>query len=65
MITPLKIAGVSIGFGILGESFGSQALMDAGSVSGKFIKPAINISMGGYIVKQLRKLKGLKQQKTL
>lgn len=54
---PFGLAGASIGMGILGEQFNSEGLKQGGEVTGKFISPAINISMGGYLIKQLKKLR--------
>jgi len=52
--TPFELAGMSIGMGILGEEFGSEGLKEGGIVAGKFIPAAINISMGGMLINQLR-----------
>lgn len=54
---PFGLAGASIGMGIIGEQFNSEGLKQGGEAAGKFIAPAVNISMGGYLIKQLKKLK--------
>lgn len=59
LVAPLGIAGASVGFGILGDAFNSQGLKEAGETTGKFIAPAINITMGGYVLNQLAQLKNL------
>lgn len=48
---PFGIAGLSLGTGIVGTQFQSQGLIDASAASSKFIAPAINVSMGGYLVR--------------
>ena len=53
---PLGLAGMSVGMGIVGESLGSVGLKTGGEVAGKFIAPAVNISMAGYMIKQLKQL---------
>tara|TARA_Y100000034_G_C6907569_1_gene421657 strand:- start:2450 stop:2689 length:240 start_codon:yes stop_codon:yes gene_type:complete len=60
---PLGLAGASIGMGIAGQAFGSTALQGAGATAGAFIAPAVSISMGGYVVNELRDLKGVKKKK--
>ena len=59
---PLKITGLGIGLGMAGEILDSQPLKDGGSAATKFISPVINITMGGYVIKQLKKIK-LKEDK--
>lgn len=54
---PLTLAGASVGMGIVGKAFDSSALTEAGSTAANFISPAINITMGGYVIKQLKNLK--------
>ena len=51
-----EIAGLGIGLGIVGEAFESEGLKQAGSSAVKFISPAINISVGGSLIKQLKNL---------
>lgn len=60
---PLGLAGTSVGFGIMGEAFNSQGLTDAGTAAGKFIAPAINITMGGELINQLKDLGKVKETK--
>jgi len=60
MLTPLGIAGFSVGTGIIGEAIGSQGLKDAGAASGKFISPAVSISMGGSVINMAKSLRGKK-----
>jgi len=60
---PLGVAGASVGMGIVGKQLESEPLQEAGETTGKFIKPAVNIVMGGYIVNQLRNLKPNKKDK--
>ena len=52
-----QTAGLSVGMGILGEQFNSPGLKAGGEVAGSFIKPMVNISMGGTTIKILKKLK--------
>jgi len=52
----LEIVGLGIGLGIAGEAFESEGLKQAGSSAVKFISPAINISMGSSLIKQLKNL---------
>lgn len=63
---PLLLAGASVGLGILGNklNFGgvvpgevSNGLSSAAATTSHFVGPAVNISMGGYVIKQLRGLK--------
>ena len=54
------ITALSVGAGIVGDAVGSPGLQQAGATSAKFISPAINITMGGYLVEQLR---GLRRRK--
>jgi len=61
---PLVIAGAATGLGILGNklNFGgvvsdqSSNISSAGSTLSSFVAPAVNISAGGYVIKQLRGL---------
>lgn len=57
---PFQIAGTSVGFGLFGEALNSQPLKDAGTAAGKFLVPAITISMSGTMIKQLKKLGRIK-----
>ena len=57
LFTPIGIAGASLGMGIIGSELGSEGLIEGGQVAGKFISPAINITMAGYITRELRNLK--------
>lgn len=52
--TPFEIAGISVGMGLVGEALNSTGLQEGGTAAGKFIAPAVNISMGGHIIKQLK-----------
>ena len=57
------ITGMSLGLGIAGSAVSGinadigSGLTNAGSSSSGFIKPAVNISMGGTIIKMLRDIK--------
>lgn len=53
----LDVSAFSVGAGVIGDSLNNQGLKDAGSTSAKFIAPMVNISMGGLVINQLRKLK--------
>ncbi len=55
-IAPLGIAGASIGLGEIGKAFDSQGLISAGETASNFISPAINLTMGGFLINQLRDL---------
>lgn len=59
---PLGLAGATIGFSEIGEAVGSDALQSAGETTGKFIAPAIGITMGGFVIKQLRDLKQTRKE---
>jgi len=52
-----KIAATSVGMGILGDTLNSEGLKSGGKTAGKFIPVAVNVQMGGYLIKKLRKLK--------
>jgi hypothetical protein len=54
---PLGIAGFSVGAGLLGESLGSPALKSAGQTAAGYVPIAVNISMAGALISQLRDLK--------
>lgn len=51
---PFGLAGMTVGFGIASKAFDSPGLGQAGATSGKFIAPAIGISVGGSLIKQVR-----------
>jgi len=51
---PFGLAGITVGFGIASKAFHSPGLGVAGVASGKFIAPAVNIGMGGYLINQVR-----------
>lgn len=55
---PFGIAATSVGLGLVGDTLNSQGLIEGGQAAGKFIAPAVNISMGGYLVRQLKDIKG-------
>ena len=55
---PFKIAGASIGMGIVGEGLGYAPLSEAGAVSAKFVSPAVNVFSAGIVVGMLKDLKG-------
>jgi len=63
---PLGITGASLGLGLLGAGIKEinvpigEQVSQAGVTSAKFISPAINITMGGYLIKQLKNLKEVK-----
>ena len=59
LLTPFAIAGASFGLGLVGSEIKSEPLVEAGETSGKFIAPAVNISMGGYLINKIRKFKKL------
>lgn len=52
-----KLAGASIGMGIIGESFSSTGLKQGGQVAAGAIPIMVNIGMGGYLIRQLKVLK--------
>ena len=60
---PLGIAGISLGMGVLGSAFDSPGLSEGGATAGKFISPAINISMGGFVIRQLQDLQNRKKRR--
>jgi len=62
LMLPLGLAGASVGLGIAGEAFDSQGLIDAGESTAGFIAPAIGITMGAEIIKQLKDLNGKKEK---
>ena len=53
------LTGMSIGLGMLGEGIGGNIgnnITEAGETSSKFISPMVNLSMGGFMIKQLKGL---------
>ena len=54
---PLGLAGFSIAAGMVGEGLGYAPLAQAANVSAGFIGPAVNISMGGCLMRRLRGFK--------
>ena len=50
----IGLTGFSIGSGIIGNALGSSALVGAGETASKFISPAVNISMSGAVIGQLK-----------
>ena len=54
---PFGLAGASVGFGLAGKAFNSQGLTDAGTAASGFISPAINIGVGGSLIKQLKNIR--------
>jgi len=59
---PFELAGAGVGMGIMGTAFSSPGLQQAGETTGKFIAPAINIQMGGYLIKQLKEIKNVREK---
>ena len=53
---PFGIAGMSIGMSIAGKAFNSPGLMKGAAASSKFIAPAVHISVGGELIKQIKKI---------
>ena len=56
-LIPLGIAGVSLGMGLVGNAIESPGLVEGAEATGKFIAPAVNISMGGFLTKQIKDIK--------
>lgn len=54
---PLKVAGASIAMGVVGEKIGFAPLTEAGSVAAKFVKPMVNVSMGDFAIRVLRRVR--------
>lgn len=54
---PMQLAGTSLGFNLVGGAFNSSGLQSAAATTNKFIAPAVDISMGGCLIKQIRELK--------
>ncbi len=57
MKLPFGLAGATVGFGIAGKAFDSQGLTDAGTTTSGYIGPAINIGVGGSLIRKLKKWK--------
>lgn len=53
---PFGLAGMTIGFGTLGKAFNSPGLVVAGNTTAAFIPSAIDISVGGSVLKKLKEL---------
>jgi hypothetical protein len=51
---PFGLAGMTVGFGIASDAFNSPGLGKAGIVSGKFISPAVGVSVGGNLINQIK-----------
>lgn len=56
-----ELAGATVGFGLIGEGLNSTPLKQAGETTGKFIPVAVNVGMGGYMVKQLKGIGKIKK----
>ena len=54
---PFGIVGVSLSTGLVGTQFNSPGMIKASAASNKFIPIAIDISMGGSVIKTLRNIK--------
>ena len=54
---PMQLAGTSLGFGLIGSKLDSQGLQSATSITNKFMPMSINVSMGGHLIKQIKKIK--------
>ncbi len=54
---PFGLVGITAGLGIADKAFPGVGLDKAGGAASKFIAPAINISVGGHLINQLKKLK--------
>ena len=53
----LEITGMSLGMGMVGDALGGATgtqLSSAGTTGAGFIKPVVNISMGGKIIGMLK-----------
>lgn len=53
----MQLAGTSLGFNLIGGAIDSPGLQSASSATNKFIGPAVDISVGGYLVRQVRGFK--------
>jgi len=51
---PISLAVAGVGLGIAGTAFNSPGLTSAGNTASGFVGPAVNIAMGGYVIRQLR-----------
>jgi hypothetical protein len=60
---PFKLAGASIGMGVLGEAFDSEGLKQGATAAGKVIPVAIDIQMGSKLIKQLKEMTNGKEKK--
>ena len=56
ILPPLKIAGAGIAMGLVGDAFASEGLQQGSQVAGSFVAPAVNIVMGGHLIKQLKNI---------
>ena len=54
---PFALAGATIGFSEIGKSLDSTALQSAGETTGKFIAPAVSITMGGFALRKIKEFK--------
>lgn len=59
---PIGLAAFSVGSGIIGEALNSQPLKDAGTASGNYVAPAVNIASAGLVINQLRGLRKVKNK---
>lgn len=57
VLAPLGLAGASVGFGLIGDSLNSQPLKEAGTTTGGFVAPAVNIAAGGLVIGMLKDIK--------
>ena len=60
MIKGLKetfgVAGLGVGLGIAGDAFDSEGLKSAGNTASSFVSPMVSISMGGFLIKNIKDL---------
>ena len=54
---PFGIAGMTAGFSIAERAFPGVGFDKAGQASSKFIAPSVNITVGGYLVNELKSIK--------
>lgn len=65
-LTPVKIAGASLALGIGGQAISNIStdvgtkVIQGGEVAAGYVAPAVNITMGGYLINSLRGLKKIK-----
>ena len=58
----LGVTGLSLGLGVIGsgiqniDATTSSNMINAGQTASNFISPMVNISMGGFMIKQLKGL---------